>query len=116
MISFQYLYVKQLIAEEVMKTENWSFHAVTAASLGATLVLMIAIFTVIIIKLQKDKANLRRLTKSMTDQSSFGITVKRDINQEYENSDQKAAKLWRLKSMKTLHILLLKICKLRSHI
>ena len=35
--------------------------SVTAASLGATLVLVIAVLTVTIVKLQRDKENLRRL-------------------------------------------------------
>ena len=67
---------------------------VTAASLGATLFLVIAIFTVIIIKLHKDKANMRRLMKSMAVQSSSRIIIKRDIKQDYENieiCDRKAA-------------------------
>ena len=69
---------------------------VTAASLGAALILVIAVFTVTTVKLQKDKANMAKLIKSrsMAVQSSTGVIVKRDVNREYENVelyDQKAA-------------------------
>ena len=67
---------------------------VTAASLGAALVPVITVSILTVIKLQKDKANMAKLIKSMTVQSSSGITFKRDINQEYENieiCDHKAA-------------------------
>ena len=64
---------------------------VTVAGLGAALVLMIAVFTVTIIKLQKDK---RWLINSMAVQSSPGIVVNSSIKRDYENiqlCDQKAA-------------------------
>ena len=67
---------------------------VTAASLGATLVLVIAVSIVMVIKLQMDKINMAKLIKSMTVQNSSGIAVKRDVNRDYENieiCDQKAA-------------------------
>ena len=68
---------------------------VTAASLGAALVLVIAVSIVMVIKLQKDKINMAKLIKSMTVQSSSGTSaVKRDVNRDYENIeiyDQKAA-------------------------
>ena len=67
---------------------------VTAANLGAALVLVIAITIVMIIKLQKDKISMAKLIKSMTVQNSSGIVVKRDVNRDYENieiCDQKAA-------------------------
>ena len=92
MISFQYL-CEAVDSRRGYENRELIF-PVIAASLGAALVLMIAIFMVIIIKLQKDKANLRRLIKSMAVQSSSGIIVKRDIKQDYENieiCDQKAA-------------------------
>ena len=66
---------------------------VTAASLGAALILVISILTVMIVKLQRDKENLRRQINSMAVQSSSGI-MKRGINRDYENVDlceQKAA-------------------------
>ena len=65
---------------------------VIAASLGATLVIVTAIFMVTIVKLQKDKAHMRRPIKSMSVQTSE--TIKRVTNQEYENIelfDQKAS-------------------------
>ena len=59
---------------------------ITAASLGGALVLVIAVFIVMIIKLQKDKANMKKLIKSLIVQSSAGITVKGDVNEgHYEN-------------------------------
>ena len=59
---------------------------ITAASLGAALVLVIAVFIVTVIQLQKDKANMKMLIKSLTVQSSSGITVKGDMNKgDYEN-------------------------------
>ena len=63
---------------------------ITAASLGASLVLVIAVFIVMAMKFQKDKANMKMLIKSLTVQSSAGITVKgaRDVNEgarDYEN-------------------------------
>ena len=68
---------------------------VTAASLGAALVIVIAVSMVMVIKLQKDKINMAELIKSMTVQSSSGTSaVKRDVNRDYENveiCDQKAA-------------------------
>ena len=67
---------------------------VTAASLGAALVLVIAVFTMTIVKLQRDKESLRRLIESMAVQSSSGIIMKRSINRDYENielCEQKAA-------------------------
>ena len=67
---------------------------VTAASLGAALVIVIAISMVMVIKLQKDKINMAKLIKSMTVQNSSGIAVKRDVNRDYENieiCDQKVA-------------------------
>ena len=67
---------------------------VTAASLGAALVLVIAVSIVMVIKLQMDKINMAKLIKSMTVQNSSGIAVKRDVNRDYENieiCDQKAA-------------------------
>ena len=68
---------------------------VTAASLGAALVLVIAVSMVMVIKLQKDKINMAKLIKSMTVQNSSGTSaVKRDVNRDYENieiCDQKAA-------------------------
>ena len=67
---------------------------VTVGSLGAALVLVIAVFTVTVVKLQKDKDNLRRLVESVTTQTSSGIIVKSKINRDYENielCDQKAA-------------------------
>ena len=39
---------------------------ITAASLGAALVLVIAVFIVTVIKLQKDMANMKMLIKSLT--------------------------------------------------
>ena len=63
---------------------------VTAASLGAALVLVTAVSIVMVIKLQRDKTNMAKLIRSM---SSSGITVNRSTNQEYENieiCDQKA--------------------------
>ena len=67
---------------------------VTAASLGAALVLVIAVTIVMVIKLQKDKISMAKLIKSMTVQNSSGIVMKRDVNRDYENikvCDQKAA-------------------------
>ena len=70
---------------------------VTAAGLGATLVLVIVVSVVMVIKLLKDKINMAKLIKSMTAdlQNSSGTSaVKRDVNQDYENieiCDQKAA-------------------------
>jgi hypothetical protein len=69
--------------------------SITAASLGAVLVLVIAAFIVMVIKLQNAKANMKKLMKSLTVQSSTGITMKRDVNKgDYENieiCEQKAA-------------------------
>ena len=56
---------------------------VTAASLVAALVLVIAVFTVTTIKLQNDKANMAKLIRSMTVQHSSGFTMKRNLNREY---------------------------------
>ena len=53
---------------------------VTTASLGASLALVIAISTMIIVKLQKDK---RRLVRSVAVHSS--VTIDRLTNQQYEN-------------------------------
>ena len=59
---------------------------ITAAGLGSALVLVIAVFIVTVIKLQRDKANMKMLIKSLTVQSSVGITVKGDVNKgDYEN-------------------------------
>ena len=61
---------------------------ITAASLGAALVLVTAVSLVMGIKLQKDKANMKMLIKSLTVQSSAGITVNEesDVNEgDYEN-------------------------------
>ena len=59
---------------------------ITAASLGAALVLVIAVFIVTVLKLQKDKANMKMLIKSLIVQSSVGIAVKGDVNKgDYEN-------------------------------
>ena len=59
---------------------------VTAAGLGATLVLVIAVFIVTVTKLQKDKANMKMLIKSLTVRSSSEIAVKGDMNKgDYEN-------------------------------
>ena len=61
---------------------------ITAASLGASLVLVIAVSIVMAIKFQKDKANMKKLIKSLTVQSSSEITVKgeSDVNEgDYEN-------------------------------
>ena len=55
---------------------------VIIGSLGAALVLVIAVFTVTIIKLQKDK---KRLIKSMAVQSSSGIDMISNSNRHYEN-------------------------------
>ena len=47
---------------------------------------MIAVFIVTVIKLQKDKANMKMLIKSLTVQGSVGIAVKGDMNKgDYEN-------------------------------
>ena len=68
---------------------------VTAASLGAALILVIAVSIVTVIKLQTEKANMAKLIKSMAIQRSSGAIVKRDINREYyeniEICDRKAA-------------------------
>ena len=59
---------------------------ITAASLGATLVLVITVSIVTVIKLQKDKANMKMLIKSLTVQSSSEIAMKGDMNKgDYEN-------------------------------
>ena len=60
---------------------------ITAASLGAALVLVIAVFIVIVIKLQKDKINMKMLIKSLTVQSISGMAVKGDVVNKgnYEN-------------------------------
>ena len=86
---------------------------VTVGSLGATLVLVIAVFTVTVVMLQKDKDNLRRLVESVTTQTSSGIIVKSKIMKTLNFVIRRQPqKLWTLKSKRILHILLLKICKL----
>ena len=59
---------------------------ITAASLGAALVLVIAVSIVMAMKFQKDKANMKMLIKSLTVRSSSEIAVKGDMNKgDYEN-------------------------------
>ena len=58
---------------------------VTAASLGAALVLVIAVSIVMVIKLQKDKINMVKLIKSMTVQTSSGIALKRDVMKTFKS-------------------------------
>jgi hypothetical protein len=69
--------------------------SIIAAALGAALVLLMATSIVMVIKLHKDKANMKNRMKSLTVQSSTGITMKRDVNKgDYENieiCEQKAA-------------------------
>ena len=69
--------------------------SIIAASLGAALVLVIAVFIVTVIKLQKDKANMKMLIQPLTVQSSVGTAVKGDVNKgDYENieiCEQKAS-------------------------
>ena len=57
----------------------------SVASLAITLIIVITVFIITIVKLQRDKENMRRQIKSMSVQSS-GI-LKRDLNQivDYEN-------------------------------
>ena len=57
----------------------------SVTSLAVTLVIVITVFTVTTIKLQRDKVNMRRQIKSMSVQSSGNL--KRGLNEivDYEN-------------------------------
>ena len=57
----------------------------SVASLAITLIIVITVFIITTVKLQRDKENMRRQIRSMSVQSS-GI-LKRDLNQivDYEN-------------------------------
>jgi NADH:ubiquinone oxidoreductase subunit 6 (subunit J) len=88
LITIQYLH-------KAPDSGSWTKELVLPATLGAALVLVIAVSIVMVIKFQKDKANMKKLIKSLTVQSSSEITMKGDVNkQDYENieiCEQKAA-------------------------